>query len=75
MLGPIVKAQLLAFLVYTTPSSLQHQLQGMGPDSPLKTAGEEEQQASLEELLPEPCPVLQQLVSFDAGVFATQLAF
>ena len=66
---PVVKAQLLAFLVYTTPASLQLQLQGMGPVEQLAEDSEEElSSVSLEEMLPEPHPVLHRLVSFDAGI-------
>ena len=68
VLVPLVKAQLLAFLIYSTPASLQRHLQGMGPDNDLSDRQYEgQQQASLEELLPQPCPVLHHLVSFDAG--------
>lgn len=66
----MVKAQLLAFLVYTTPASLQQQLQGMGPEDSTREgeAGQEQGRPSLEEMLPEPCPVLHHLVNFDAGL-------
>lgn len=65
----MVKAQLLAFLVYTTPASLQLQLQGMGPVEQLAEDSEAElSRANLEEMLSEPHPVLHRLVSFDAGM-------
>lgn len=68
MLTPMVKAQLLAFLIYTTPATLQLQLQGMGPEENLQQDDEAKVAPSLEQILPEPCPVLHHLVSFDAGM-------
>ncbi|KAK9804391.1 hypothetical protein WJX72_010740 [[Myrmecia] bisecta] len=55
----LVKAQVLAFLLYTGPAGLQS-----------VAGGQEEQlggQAGLDDLLPGPHPVLRCLASFDAG--------
>ncbi len=66
---PVVKAQLLAFLIYTTPPMLQQQLQGVGQGSgqPEDAIEEEQKEADLAQMLPGPCPVLRRLVAFDPG--------
>ena len=65
---PLVKAQLLAFLVYTTPALLQQQLQGAGQAPEKAQEGPGEGPASeLGQKLPGPCPVLRRLISFDPG--------
>ena len=66
---PVVKVQLLAFLVYTTPAMLQQQLQGVGQGSgqPEGASEEEQKGADLAQMLPGPCPVLRRLVAFDPG--------
>ena len=65
-LVPIVKAQLLAFLIYTTPALLQQQLQGAG-QAPKKAQEDPAQDpgSELGQKLPGPCPVLRRLISFD----------
>ncbi len=66
---PVVKAQLLAFLIYTTPVLLQQQLQGVGQDqAQVKEGTEAEQKKPDLERLPGPCPVLRRLVTFDPGM-------
>ena len=79
---PLVKAQLLAFLVYTTPALLQRHLQGLGQPSPPGAPGDPTNQAAadaqqhqpdLEQLLPGPCPALKRLVAFDAGELSVRL--
>ncbi len=66
---PVVKAQLLAFLIYTTPPMLQQQLQGVGQGSgqPEDASEEEQKEPDLAQMLPGPCPVLRRLVAFDPG--------
>ena len=65
-LAPLVKAQLLAFLIYTTPALLQDQLQGAGQAPGQTQDGPDQQQPSdFAKALPGPCPVLRRLVSFD----------
>ncbi|KAA6422788.1 MAG: hypothetical protein FRX49_07323 [Trebouxia sp. A1-2] len=66
---PVVKAQLLAFLIYTTPPMLQQQLQGVGQGSgqPTDASGEERKEPDVAQMLPGPCPVLRRLVAFDPG--------
>ena len=65
-LVPIVKAQLLAFLIYTTPALLQQQLQGAGQAPGQAQEGQEEEELSdLAQKLPGPCPVLRFLIAFD----------
>ena len=69
---PLVKAQLFAFLIYTTPTLLQHQLQGAGQAPGQAQEGPEEDQVSdLEQKLPGPCPVLRRLITFDPGEAST----
>lgn len=64
----LVKAQLLAWLLYTTKPLLQHQLQGAGQAPEQAQEGQEEDQESeLRQKLPGPCPVLRCLITFDAG--------
>lgn len=65
-LVPLVKAQLLAFLIYTTPALLQQQLQGAGqaPEKAQEGSGEDAV-SELGQKLPGPCPVLRRLISFD----------
>ena len=65
---PLVKAQLLAFLIYTTPALLQQQLQGAGqaPEKAQEGSGEDAV-SELGQKLPRPCPVLRRLISFDPG--------
>lgn len=71
-LVPLVKAQLFAFLIYTTPALLQQQLQGAGQAPGQAQEGPEEDQVSdLEEKLPGPCHVLRRLVTFDPGTLST----
>ena len=65
---PLVKAQLLAFLIYTTPALLQQQLQGAGQGPEKAQEGPAEDQTSeLGHKLPGPCPVLRRLITFDPG--------
>lgn len=65
---PLVKAQLFAFLIYTTPALLQQQLQGAGQaPGPTQEAPEDDQVSDLEQKLPGPCPVLRRLITFDPG--------
>ena len=66
---PVVKAQLLAFLIYTTPPMLQQQLQavGQGSGQPEEASEEEQKEPDLAHMLPGPCPVLRRLVAFDPG--------
>ena len=66
---PVVKAQLLAFLIYTTPPMLQQQLQavGQGAGQPEEASEEEQKEPDLAQMLPGPCPVLRRLVAFDPG--------
>ena len=66
---PVVKAQLLAFLIYTTPPMLQQQLQAVGQGSwqPEEASEEEQKEPDLAQMLPGPCPVLRRLVAFDPG--------
>ncbi|KAL3136710.1 hypothetical protein ABBQ38_005943 [Trebouxia sp. C0009 RCD-2024] len=67
-LVPLVKAQLFAFLIYTTPALLQQQLQGAGQaPGQAQEAPEEDQVSDLEQKLPGPCPVLRRLITFDPG--------
>ncbi|KAL0048183.1 hypothetical protein WJX82_009442 [Trebouxia sp. C0006] len=65
----VVKAQLLAFLIYTTPQMLQQQIQGVGQGSgqPEDASEEEQKEGDLAQMLPGPCPVLRRLVAFDPG--------
>ncbi|KAL0018560.1 hypothetical protein WJX77_004866 [Trebouxia sp. C0004] len=66
---PEVKAQLLAFLIYTSPPMLQQQLQGVGQGSgqPEDASEEVQKEHDLAQMLPGPCPVLRRLVAFDPG--------
>ena len=67
-LAPLVKAQLLAFLIYTTPALLQEQLQGAGQAPGQAQDGPDHQHASdIAKALPGSCPVLRRLASFDPG--------
>ena len=67
-LVPLVKAQLLAFLIYTTPALLQQQLQGAGQTPEKVQEGTaEDHTAELGQKLPRPCPVLRRLITFDPG--------
>ena len=76
-----MKAQLLAFLVYTTPALLQRHLQGLGQPNPPGAPGDSttqaeadaQQQPDLEQRLPGPCSALKRLVAFDAGEFNVYL--
>ena len=74
-LVPLVKAQLLAWLLYTTPPLLQQQLQGAGQAPEQAQEGQEEDQdTELRQKLPGPCPVLRRLITFDAGKASTNRA-
>ena len=64
---PMVKAQLLAFLIYTTPALLQQQLQGVG-QAEEEGSDDRQPKPDLEMMLPGPCPVLRRLVAFDPGM-------
>lgn len=66
---PVVKAQMLAFIIYTTPGMVQQQIQGVGQAQGQAENGSEAEQGEpdLEHVLPGPCPVLRRLVTFDPG--------
>ena len=66
---PVVKAQMLAFIIYTTPSMVQQQVQGVGQAQAQAEDGSEAERCEpdLEHMLPGPCPVLRRLVTFDPG--------
>lgn len=64
---PVVKAQMLAFIIYTTPGMVQQQIQGVGQGQAVDGSEAEQGEPDLEHMLPGPCPVLRRLVTFDPG--------